>query len=230
VPPPAEENATAAQIGGRFGRGGRRVYMTIPLNTQRDLTLEFTPGPKPAKMLKELVGSYTTQMIAPAEDLGTLTNVPKAAGQSVEGKDGGTLKLNAIDKLANGDYQLGITLDTPIDPRMFGGMVMRNGMVQIQQIQVQMRQIQMQMGAGVPAELNKSGLPHVLDAKGNKLTAIRLISQSTNFGNGRNAQDMTIIFHRPDGVDVPDRLVYHGTRSVNVTVPFAFHDVPLEQE
>jgi hypothetical protein len=39
---------------------------------------------------------------------------------------------------------------------------------------------------------------------------------------------MTIVFHRPEGVDEPDRLVYHGTRSVNVSVPFAFHDVPLE--
>jgi hypothetical protein len=223
VPPPAEENANSAPIPqGRFGpRGGRRFYLTIPLATQRDLTLEFVPGAKPAKTLKELVGTFTTQMVAPPEDLGTLTNLLQAAGQSVQGKDGGTLKLNAIEKLANGDYQLGIALETPLDPRMFGGMLMRNGMVQI-------RQIQIQIGVSVSANLNSSGLPNVLDAKGNKLTAVKLLTQSANFSNGRNAQDMTIIFHRPAGVGEPNRLVYHGTRLVNVTVPFAFRDVPLE--
>ncbi len=39
---------------------------------------------------------------------------------------------------------------------------------------------------------------------------------------------MTIVYHRPEGLGRPCRLAYHGTRLVNVTVPFAFHDVPLE--
>ncbi len=128
--------------------------------SQRDVTLQFAAGAKRAKLL-QLAGTYTAQMIAPPEELGTLTDILKAAGQSAHGKDGGTLKLNAIEKLANGDYQLEMSLETPLDPHMTAGMVMRNGMIQ-------MRQIQIQVGIAASGNVLNAGLPHLLDEKGNK--------------------------------------------------------------
>ena len=221
-PPPPEEDATPGlPRRGRFGRG-RRFYLALPLASRRDVTLQLARGPKPAKKLKELTGTYTTQMIAPAEELGALTGILKAAGKSATGKDSGTLTLNAIDKLPSGDYRLEIALKRPIDPQtLSGAVVMRNGMVQIQKIQIQ-------FGIGAAADLSSADLPQLLDAKGKKLTAVELPVWGGNVSTGIDSRTMTVVYHRPKGVGEPSRLAYHGTRLVNVTVPFAFHDVPLE--
>lgn len=224
VPPPPEETATPALPRGRplGGRGRGRIYLALPLASQREVTLQFARGSKPAKTMKELTGTYTTQMIAPTEDLGALTNVLKAAGQSITGKDSGTLTLHAIDKLPSGDYRLEIALKKPIDPQaLTGAMILRNGMVQIQRIQIQ-------AGFGAGAAIDENALPRLVDSSGKKLMPVEKPLHRVNFFGGVDSQEMTIVYHRPEGVGEPSRLIYHGTRLVNVTVPFTFRDVPLE--
>jgi hypothetical protein len=192
--------------------------LTVP---QREIILRFKAGEKPAKSLKELSGSFTAQVVAPPEALITIDNVLKAAGETVKGKSGGSLKLNSIAKLDNGDYKLQIYLENPPAPNANGGMIVGNAVIQQVQIQVG--------GFGGPAVLgNTNGLPELVDAKGNKFQAVQIPARRMNFNNGVSHQEVTIVFRGQAGQGDPDRLILHGSRTVNVTVPFAFQNVPVE--
>src|SRR5205823_6490995 len=144
------------------GGFGGRVTSAAPA-AQRQAVLRFKAGEKPSKSLKELSGSVTAQLLAPPEPLIVLGNVLKSAGETAKGKSGGTLRLNSIAKLAGGDYKLHVYMENPPGPNGMVGIFQGNGVIQIQQVQIQ-------VGFGGPASIfgNTSGLPELLDAKGNK--------------------------------------------------------------
>jgi hypothetical protein len=191
---------------------------------QRQLTLRLQAGVKPATSLKELSGSFTAQVVAAPEALITLDNVLKASGEPVHGKGGGLLKLNSIDKLASGDYQVRVYLESPPLANPMAGMILGNGVIQVQQIQIQVGPF-----GGPPSSLTPSHfLPELLDAHGNKFDAVRVPSRRMNIINGAVTQEMTIIYRAHVGQGAPDRLVVHGSHTVNVAIPFAFRDVSLE--
>jgi hypothetical protein len=187
---------------------------------RRQAVLNFKAGEKPAQRFKELAGNVTAQVIAPPEALITLENVLKSAGQSAKGKNGGLLKLNSIVKQDNGDYMLQVYLENPPGPNA-GGFI-GNAVFQMQQVQIQVGGF-----AGPVAIGNTKGLPELVDAKGKKFQIVQIPNRRANFNNGVGSQEVTLIFHAQDGQGEPDRLVLHGSRTVNVTVPFSFQDVPV---
>jgi hypothetical protein len=183
---------------------------------QRQLAMRFKAGAQPAKSFRELSGNFTAQIIAPPEPLIIMDNVVKAAGTSVAGKSGGTLKLQSVEKLAGGDYKLQMYIEAPPLPHA-GGM---NGVIQMQQ--------QIRVGGFGAGLGNVQGLPELWDAKGNKFQAIHMPSRRMNINNGAVSQEVTVVYRGRKDQGEPDRLVLHGSRAVNVTVPFAFQNVPLE--
>jgi hypothetical protein len=193
----------------------------IPL--QHQLTLNIQAGERPAARLKELSGSFTAQVVAAPEALITLDNVLKASGDPVHGKNGGLLKLNSIEKLASGDYQVRVHLESPPLANPMAGMILGNGVIQVQQIQIQ-------VGAfgGPPSVADVHSLPELLDTHGNKFDAIQVPSRRMNIINGTVTQDMTILYRGQIGQSDPDRLVVHGSHTVNVAIPFVFHNVALD--
>jgi hypothetical protein len=191
------------------------MMITAPA-PQRQLAMRFKAGPQPAKSFRALSGNFTAQIIAPPEPLIIMDNVVKAAGTSAAGKSGGTLKLQSIEKLGGSDYKLQMYIEAPPLPNA-GGM---NGVIQMQQVQVQ-------RFAGGPLA-NAQGLPELWDAKGNKFQTIHMPSRRMNINNGAISQEVTVVYRGRKDQGEPDRLVLHGSRAVNVTVPFAFQNVPLE--
>ncbi len=176
----------------------------------------------PSKSLKELAGHFTAQVFAPAEALVTVENVLKANGETVKGASGGVLRVSSIVKEANGDYKLDVFAETPPGPNNGNGMV-GNGIIQMQQVQIQVG------GFGGAAALgNLAGLPELVDAKGRKFQPIQVPNRRMNFIGGVSSQEMTIVYRGHAGQGEPERLVLNGTRTVNVTIPFAFNNVPVE--
>jgi hypothetical protein len=93
-----------------------------------------------------------------------------------------------------------------------------------------MQQIQIQIGpfGGPPAAGVTQGFPELVDAKGAKFEPVQVPARRMQLINGAMTQETTVIFRGQDGQGEPDRLVVHGSRMVNVTIPFAFQNVPLE--
>jgi len=195
---------------------------------QRQINLLFPKGKKQAKSIQRLSGSFTAQVTAPPEALFTIPNVLKASGESVAGKNGGKLQINAVEKIAPGEFKVQIYLESPLGPNAMGGaggaIIMANGMVRMQRVQFQVGF----NGGQIPFN-TMQGLPELLDSKGNKFKIVQVPARRLNFNNGLSTQEMTIVFRNQNDQGEPDRLILTGSRTVNVTIPFAFENVALEK-
>src|SRR5207253_926025 len=106
------------------------------LMSVRQATVRLKLGENDAKSLKALKGTLTAKALADSEALITVDNVLSAAGKTVKGASGGSVQVHAIDKTANGDYQVQARLENlPGSP---GPMMMPGGgQFRFQQIQIQ---------------------------------------------------------------------------------------------
>jgi hypothetical protein len=204
---------------------------------QRQTAVRLKLGEKQAKSLKELSGAVSVEVLMPTEAMLTVDNVLKAAGQTTKGKNGASLEVNAIEKLQNGNYQVKVKMEAPVDPNNpfgilggFGGggiqiMPAAGGNVQVQQIQIQIGGNNVMIaGAG---GANPNNLPMLVDAKGKEFK-LASIPQSTMNSNGAvMTQNLTLVYQAQDGQGEPARLVLNGQRRETVQVPFSLRDVPL---
>lgn len=191
-----------------------------PVQGQRQITLNFKAGEKQATQIKELKGTLTAQVLTPPEALMTIDNVVKAAGQTAKGKDGGSLQLVAIEKQANGDYKVQVRVEMQAGQNVFGGGIIIGNGVQIQQIG--------NAGWVGPVSAAGSGMPELVDAKGNKYQLVQMPSRRLNVNNGVISQEMTLVFRANNGQGEPASLVVTGTRMTSITIPFAFQNIPVK--
>jgi len=236
--PPLDPNAGDPAVGG-FGGGGivingnvvianGRIIGGMPGMTggmgQRQAVVRLKTGDKHAKVLKELKGHLTAEVIVPNETLITVENVLKAAGQTTKGKSGGAMTVNTIEKIANGDYKVKVTLEDVLGNNPFGGVF--GGGVMIQNVQIQ-------IGGGGAIGLGGMpgggpGMPDLVDAKGNKYQLVQVPSRNMNANNGQVTQEFVLVFRANNDQGEPARLVLFGSRTTTVQVPFAFQNVPLD--
>ena len=186
---------------------------------QLDVVLKA--GARPAKLLKEFSGSVAAQVNTPPEPLLTLHNVLKAAGTEAKGTDGGVLRLNQIEKLPGGDYQLRVFIENASGPNPLG-MALNVGVIQMQQIQIHVG------GGFANGQVHAPGLPELIDAKGNKFQPVQIPSRGMRINNSVVSEDITVVYRGGAGHGDPDHLIVYGSRQAHVTVPFVFRDVPLE--
>lgn len=188
-------------------------------------TVVFNKGAKPSKMLKELTGTVTAQVVIPNEVLAKVDKVMDAAGKTVNAANGGSITIDGVEKQGDGSYKIKVKLDN-MQPNPFGGMgggIVINGGIAFD--------IGIGPGGvvGGPAGTGASrGLPDLEDAKGNKYQFGGVASMRTNVNGGTISQEATCIYRPAAGAGDPARLVMYGNRSVNFQVPFSFKDVPVE--
>jgi hypothetical protein len=184
-----------------------------------------------AHQLAELAGNLTLQVDLQNVPLARIGKVLDAAGKSVDGNNGGAMKVQAVKKLDNGNLQIQVGLDN-LTPNPFGGNVVinGNGVVMIRG-NVFIKGGGMVIGPnGVRvngASGNHKDLPDLLDARGQKFKVAAVTADSFNFVNGSTSRVATIEFAPNPGQADPSELVLFGTRTHTIAVPFRFEKLPL---
>lgn len=196
------------------------TYYPVPQQNMQHVTLlRLRRGKEDSTTLKELSGTLAAQVTIPNEVLASIDNVLK--GGKAASKSGGTVQVSRIDKQANGDYRVQITLEqagNPLGGNVVingGGVIMINGNVRIG-------------GFGRSRSPAASGLPDLFDAKGGKYQQAGIQSMSTRITNGQVARVATVLYRPQPGQGEPSRLVLFGNRTVTVPIPFRFENVPLQ--
>lgn len=235
------------QIGGFPGggrliiRGGGIVPLTPPGYPTSGGLHQYAPvrlakGEKPSKVLKELTGVLTAEVLAEAEVHITADNILKAADKTFKGKDGGSIKVLSVTE--NGDMvTLKLEFDAPKDvvPAQPAPVAVPGGIQVLPApappppprgaFQVQVQQIQI-VGGGVVYGGNSGaqGL-ELLDEKGNAIACVGTSSEfQGNAGNFKLTQTMSF---RAQKDQKASKLVFKGSKSVGIDIPFSLKDVKL---
>jgi len=170
------------------------------------------PRYRPQK-LRELSGIISAQVVSPPMPLITVPDLLKAVGRTVHGPDGHLLKVIDAKPLANGQIRLQVRTETR-GPNFAGapGMVfVRGGVV-------------MESGGahgGGPGNLA------LKDAKGRDYRLVKVEKQRWEEGPAGTNQEWTVVYQGPRNQAEAVRLVYTGTRTLVIDVPFTLKDVAL---
>jgi hypothetical protein len=234
-------------IGIGFGFAG--VHQQLPVHLKK--------GAKPSKSLKELTGVIQAQVLAEPTAVITTDDVFKSAKKTFRGGENGSITIIEATKADNGQVKVRFEMQQPTDvvPAGNGGFngggfggggigvpvplpaPVPPGLPQGFQVQGQVQQIQIQVqaqpavrvvvppGGGIAAPAaNVAGIT-VVDDKGNTIPVQQVLQQFVRDPNGARLE-YTAVFQLPKGQDVA-KLVYSGSRSVSVEIPFSLKNVTL---
>lgn len=209
--------STLFQIGEGVNQFRQQALIRVPYQTthQRQTYLHLQVGKKKSEVLTELRGSVTAQFTLPEKKLFEITKVMESVGKPVKGKDGGALEVKSIEKQANGDYKVHYFLQRPNNGPFAGNVViMGAGQVIIQ-------------GGGIisTSGMNKD-IPTLLDQDGRKFTVASIPSRRGTNNNGAISYEVTVLYRGKD-LGTPESFVLQGYRTQNLTLPFAFQNVPV---
>jgi hypothetical protein len=182
-------------------------------------------GERESLRLVELSGTLAGQVQTAQQPLLTVSDVLKAAGKTVKGKQGGLLKVEHVNRTESGEITLRVRLEVPPDATVAAVPAFGNAarLQALQARQLAAAQVQLQMrGAqgGSPARSQTAFAGLTLhDAKGQPLPLLQ--AQVNPQG------EYVLTFRpRPDQAEA-DKLVFSGSRTVTVEVPFTLRDVPV---
>ena len=96
-----------------FRPGFGMLHQNIPVYLKK--------GSKESKSLKELSGVITAQVLAPAKAFITVEDVMKAAGKTITGTDGGSIKVIDVSKDKNGNITIRCEVEAPAGITPAGG-------------------------------------------------------------------------------------------------------------
>lgn len=182
-------------------------------------------GPQAAMQLKEIAGRFTLQVDLRNETLARIDKIMEAAGKSADGANGGTLKVQAVKKLDNGDIEVQVALAN-ITANPFGANVIINGGNAIIRGNINGRMIIGPNGVQMSGS-GQGDLPDLVDAKGQKYKVSSVAGDTFQFVNGSTARNATIVYQANPGQGAPRELVLFGTRTHTIAVPFRFENLPL---
>jgi hypothetical protein len=174
------------------------------------------------KSLKELSGVLTAKALSATEPLITVEDVLNAAGKTVKGAHGGSIQVQAIDKLENGDYQMKMRLE---GLGGFPGMMMMPGGPAGGPMQMQIRIGGTALFPGSSPLANR--MPVLVDKNGTPYRITSMPAMRMSVTNGQMSQEVTLVLRAGNGQGPPDRLVHSGQRVVDFSVPFRFTNVPF---
>jgi hypothetical protein len=169
-------------------------------------------GKEPSRLLRELRGSVAGR-VETRETLVAIEDLAKAVDKSFHVSDGSTLHLAEFRRDDEGQGRLRIQLETP---RMRGG----RGAAQV--IRGNRRIIFLNRGDTMTTG---GGDWSLVDAGGRKVPMVA-VSQRVMGGINGLSQETSFTFHAKD-VKSPLKLLYSGSRTVTVEIPFTLKDVPL---
>jgi hypothetical protein len=201
--------------GGKVMIGGRRIGGGPPVNlaNRNSVPVYLHMGAKAAESLREVSGNVSVEALA-QERVATLDGILKAGGQKFTCKRGGEVDVKAVEQLKNGDVQVELTLvNLPVeeqrpDPPLPPNIVIARPAVARQ-------------------ERAKSDMPRLVDELGRPYDLVAVPTQKADTVEGKDAEVLTLVFHRREGQGEPARLVVEGRRWVTFDVPFTIKSVPL---
>lgn len=197
------------------------VYANSALpRPQRQVLLRLEP---PTKKLRELSGALPVRVMIPNELLASVDvqEVLTNGSATAVSKCGGSMQVQSFEKAGDNQYRLTFLLEN-LGPNPFAQQLMLNGNIVIQ------GNVAMVGGALNGTTLPTLGLPDLIDAEGRKYQVAEIPSQSTRMGNNQLVRQLTVVYRAQAGQDVPQRLVYYGTRFLTMPVAFRFQDVELQ--
>jgi hypothetical protein len=195
---------------------GGRLYDdgSVQRNLSTRVPLRF-PLHEGVKKLKEVHGYVAVEIMTPPMPLLTMENILDAAGKTVNGKNGGSLKVSEVKRVDKGEVTLKVSIERPsaIQAGGFGRRVRmgrRGGMIE------------------EPANsVNAVGrFLSLVDEKGQAFKISAVEEKADEQASG--IVEYQLIFQAQDGVGKPVKLVYSGRRMTTIDVPFVLKDVPVE--
>ncbi len=197
---------------------------TVTWANARSTHVRIKDDANSATQIKEMAGNLPLQLDLQNVVLAKMERVMDAAGKSVDGVNGGSLKVQSIKKLPGDAIEIQVSMEN-LTPNPFGNNVIINGG------NVMIRgNINVVVNGGnvrVNGANNSKGLPDLLDAKGQKFKINSVANDSVNFVNGSTSRNATIVFQPNPGQAAPRDLVLYGIRTHTIAVPFRFENVPL---
>jgi hypothetical protein len=185
-------------------------YQPLPAQAER-VALRLKKGERPSKRLRELSGTILAQVQTEPESLITVDRLLQSSGRTVKGEQGGVIRVVKADRADSGAVTLHVQVENPPD-------VVPAGL---------RRPTSAPPDAAPtsPYAAGHNGL-NLLDDKGNPLPLLPLQTQVQ--ANGATVVwDYTFLYQPQQDRGEPARLVFAGTRTVTVGIPFTLADVPL---
>lgn len=178
--------------------------------------LRIKEGDGPSKAIKELKAVLSAQVQPPVEALLKVDDVFKGVGKTVQAEEVGSLKVVEAAREDDGTVRLRVRTDMPnsvhfgtpagwTPPGNPGGAV---------------------VGPGIMPRMLFLGLG-LEDVKGHRYGAVNWKDRVDNVAGGRLTREITLFFQPVKDEPAPARLVFYGTRTVDVAVPFTLKDVAL---
>jgi hypothetical protein len=213
-----------------FARGGM-AYYSYPqqsFGNPNHAGVRLKMGDKVATSVKELQGIVTCQAQTPVEPMITVNDILKSAGSTVEGTDGGSIKVVEVKQEKSGTVKMKVVIQPPQDMFNAGDVNFGFG----RQVIINRAVMQMKLGGrGFPVATAGAGNIELRDVKG---AAFQLLNnnQPPQVFNGipggvQGAMEQELVFQPNAGQAAPAKLVYLGQRNVTIDVPFSLKDVPL---
>jgi hypothetical protein len=178
-------------------------------------------GEQPSKRLRELQGRITARVQTPPQPLMTVDNVLKAAGRTVHGSNGGSIKVLDVSRQPGGEVKLHVQIASGTGM----GIWMNRG--------VRRRVVWAAGGRRmiVTEDTSDQAAPTLAlqDAKGRAfvMEQPRPLNFMRNFPAGEVVEEMDLVFHPRSGQGPPAKFVYSGPRTVAIDIPFKLKDVAL---
>ena len=192
----------------------------MPTGHLRQLPVRLKPAKQSSKLLKELSGSITAQVQTPPAPLMTVDNILKAAGRTVKGPDGASVKVLETSH-SNGLVKVRLQAESPNQAMgAWGGANVRV-----------IRRMRVLAGGGAVVmesiDQNGPGAYSLQDDKGRPFNLLNANPVIQANANGTLIQEMHLTYQAQKGQTEPAKLVYTGSRTVLINIPFTLKDVPL---
>jgi hypothetical protein len=174
---------------------------------------------KDVKKLKEIHGYVAAEVLTPMQPLMSMEDILNAAGKTVEGESGGSIKVMEVKREEKGQVVIHVVVEKPtINSSGMDFNAMAMGRVRVWR------------GGFTPQPENEvDSLGRTLslvDEKGQafKLSAVQSKVVDPEVGA---TMEYTLTFQPPAGAPKPVKLTYIGQRLTTIDVPFVLKDVPL---
>jgi hypothetical protein len=178
--------------------------------------LRLKTGRLPARVVTELQGSLTAQVLTPLEPLLTVEDVIRATGRTEQAGNSASLKVLEVKQAASGEVKLRVQLQLPV-PETDGALAGMGRQWRINRAVFLMAARQEAVGDVPNLELQ--------DVRGQTFT--RVNPEATRVVANGVPQELELTYQPHPGQAAPARLVYLARRSVLVEVPFTLKDVAL---
>lgn len=172
-------------------------------------------GTEPSRLLRELRGTVTAVVQTPPETLWSVENVLQSAGRTLNGADGGAVKILEAARHDDGTIRLRIQLDATT-----GGMLGPNGFAALR---LNGRVIGRSSTALMPTDRTNWNLR---DAKGQSFQLTGISTTATANVNGASLE-VRLTFQPPAQAEEPVRLACTGRRAIGIDIPFVLENVSL---